>query len=179
MLLYIGAGTDIRPITRYGHAHKEFIYVDGMPNSRYYEETYEMMLSDIIKSLEKEDAFDKILNKTENGFIILLKSGGKLIYFLNTPDIEMFKNLELCQYLENADTLFMAGYFPYIERQLPNLKKFISGVNCHPGNQKGVWRQLDNLKYVKTLEYDHIYDNEPTYFVECEHCGEDTLTLFR
>lgn len=36
MLLYIGAANDTYPIQRYSHIHRLFVFVDGLPESKYY-----------------------------------------------------------------------------------------------------------------------------------------------
>ena len=126
MLLYIGALTDVRPLMRFAHAHKEFVYVDGLPASKYFlyndwMDSVEKIQQIMVAELKRENAFKKLLS-LEDHFIIETIGGQTLYYFFNTLDTEIFKNATLCTFLPNVSALYMCGFSPEILHPLPALK---------------------------------------------------------
>src|ERR1043165_2914689 len=122
MLLYIGACEDLSPLTRFAHAHKEFIYVDGLPKSKYFPkechggryDSVEVIRDTMVWKLKREGAFDRY-EMLDDHFIIWTSSGAKITYFYNTKDVEMTKNKTLKALLPQVTALYMQGFFPTIK----------------------------------------------------------------
>lgn len=182
MLLYIGACTDVRPLMRFGHAHTNFIYVDGLPDSGYLQQydTIEKLQEPMVVALKREKAFAS-LEDEEDHFVIKLKGGQTLRYFYNTSDTDMFTHKTLMSYLPNVTALHIEGYFPTIVKPLPNLRLISHTPLCSPfyKDHEGLlnfdWKSIDRMEVPETEI--HSEGCTTAYYIDsCGSCGETTLT---
>lgn len=190
MLLYVGAGTDIRPVTRYAHAHKDFIYVDAHPDKPISWGTEAKHIKDAMTlELRKEQAFESLKDIDADTFEIRLFGGGRILYFMNVLDDELHAHPTASQYFRQADTLYMNAFCPCFQEPPPNVRTVMGNYLCFRGVLRQDWfRSISDRVDVQVplykgpcREIDHIEIecDEPdvkdiTYYFLCEHCREMT-----
>jgi len=183
-LLYVGAGTDVRPVQRYSHIFKTFVYVDGLPSSEYYQDrgvTKEGMISEMKKVLEKEGCPFRVVTPRggTHAADILQCGNSQIFYFFDTRDTDMWGNNSLAEFLDkHVTTIYMAGYFPTISKPIPHLRELIYTDGCSPcyAEHESMWAfDFRNLKHTGILDYEAV-DETLEFFVDCDHCGEVTRT---
>ena len=175
MLLYCGPYTDLRPLMRFSHSHKEFVYVDGLPESKYYTVTVNGLCDEMVAELKRERAYDSHEMKSDH-FIIRTIGGQTLYYFYNVLDTNMFDKSEmLSNMLLLVTALYMQGYAPTINQNLPSLRTLIYTDGCSPHpSLKFDWQTMEKIEIP---EYQKYYDavrpeGGPTgsYMRWCAHC---------
>src|SRR5947209_9899084 len=128
-LLYIGAFTDAFPILRHASEFKKFIFVDGLPKSNYFDKKcwgyrhskdLESMISALIEELG--DSYEKHAYK-EDVVKIYTKGGQEILYFYNVMDKDISNTNRLKDLLNRVTCLFVKGFSPKIDFELPNLEK--------------------------------------------------------
>jgi hypothetical protein len=179
-LLYIGAGVDVRPVQRYSHIFKTFVYVDGLPSSKYFDWTKDTMITKMKLVLENEGCPVKTVPsppaQTSAGADIIKAGNSQILYFFDTSDQDMWNNKFLAELLnKHVTTLYLAGFFPTIIKALPHLKQVIYAENCSPYHKRnqGKWA-FDHklLKHTVVRDYDSLgEDGSNKFFVDCDHCG--------
>lgn len=189
MLLYVGAGTDIRPVTRYAHTHKDFIYVDGLPDRpSSWGVTAKHIQAALVRELHKENAFDRLDSIDDDTFQITLSGGGRILYFMNVLDSEVHLNSKVSPYFKQADTLYMNGFIPKFQEHPPNLQLILGTYICFRGIRFQDWirpRSTTLVHMLNTPLYDtplgHLHHLEGfteqgpateniTYQVFCQKC---------
>ncbi len=170
MLLYLGAGVDLWPVRRYAHAHSTFIYVDGLPDSKYYTQEQvgyqttsdlDVMIETIQNDLEVERAFVS-LDRLPGQLVFHLRGGGCLRYFYNCLAEEMHTRPELSAMLPDITSLYLHGFAPPMKsiQHLPNLvccycARFVAQVSETEVPVVSLLRQKGvQLSYVPDVEYE-------------------------
>lgn len=132
MMLYIGPLVDLWPVKRYAYAHKDFIYVDGLPNSRYFQpdqpgwqlsKDKETMVSKIRDDLQSDEALlsDNALPYDAHTF--RLRGGATLTYYFNRKDLDIPNDPHLKEILPQVTAIYIHGFSPVLP-PLPLLKHY-------------------------------------------------------
>lgn len=150
MLLYCGAYTDLRPLMRFSHSHKEFIYVDGLPSSNYFPCTLEKLRDTMIEELKRERAYQSHEMKDDH-FVLRTVGEQTLYYFHDTLDKDMFKkNGPLLELLPRVTALYMCGFTPNVTENLPSIKTLIYTDGCSPYREESTlafdWKSLEKIE---------------------------------
>lgn len=188
MLLYIGALTDLRPVVRFAHAHKKFIYVDGLPDSNYFTEnqhgfrrasSVKAIRDAMIIQLKRERAF-KSWKDGDDHFVIETIGGQTIRYFYNTKDSDIAGKASIQPYLSEVTALYISGFFPKIDYKLPKLSTIIHTPYCDPDdsdNADKLYFDCSRLEKITIVEYQSDDENEEEigfYIGSCSSCGETT-----
>ena len=183
MLLYIGAGTDIRPVTRYAHVHKDFIYVDALPHKfKDYGVEREHIQATLVRDLQREDAFEKLDILDDDTFVIKLRGGSRILYFLNVLDSDVHRNPKVAPYYREADALYMHGFTPKLQERPPNVQTIFGTYISFRKVRRQAWFQMQEFpKLVEIPQYEspdisHVDTpalvTDTQYFIRCKHCLE-------
>jgi hypothetical protein len=127
MLLYIGAGSDVRPITDLPYKH--FIYVDALPNKPHYrpEHSGYPFEEALVHTMETElddsgCVIDSRVKLSPTVYRYTLNDDKVLTYAINTLDEHAHEVPEVAALLPNVSAVFLAGYAPVFNGLLPALK---------------------------------------------------------
>jgi hypothetical protein len=130
MLLYIGAGSDVRPITDLPYRH--FLYVDALPNKPHYKpEHYGYPFYKDEEALvhtqeaELDDSgcvIDSRVKVSSDVYQYTLDDDKVLTYAINTLDEHAHEVPEVAALLPSVSAVFLAGYAPVFNGLLPRLK---------------------------------------------------------
>ena len=168
-LVYFGSCTDVWPILRYSYLHRTFVYVDGLPDSRYWPSgchgdtiglnTFGGFITIFKTNLEA--AGIDIKSCDTNGDTVTITTTLDIVIklFLNTLDRNAWEKPDLRSYLDKAETLFLMGYMPQIVGPLPALKRIICSDNCDPTINKsgGLWCiDPDQYTSIRIDEYEQM-----------------------
>lgn len=179
-LLYIGALSDLSPfiggdIPKYKH----YIYVDGLPDSNYFDtkdygytlyHTLDLFLENVNRKLAEKTSMSQLvpcqncngpncsdLNSTH--FISESKNGSgiRLDYFFNTLDRSIQDNPFLKSMLQNVIAMYVAGFIPTIEviTHLPRLQHIYMSRCCYNHSDWG-----GKLSSIKLWFYPPYSDEE-------------------
>lgn len=138
MMAYFGAFTDLWPVVRYASNVDTFIYVDGQPNSGYYDESKETMIDAIAKNAPN-GVFNVVETSEDVVEFELGLDGTKIIYFMSTLSGDAMEHPLLGPMLRKTKYLFVQGYVPYPDldlRLMTSLTYVESTVNCYSGQLK-------------------------------------------
>ena len=182
-LLYIGALDDTFPIMRYASEYKTFIYVDGLPNSNYFDKScfgYEMfknvecLVEVFIQNLHDSYESHEFSKDVENLFITQTKGGQEVLYFYNTLDKDVVNMQYLKGLLNKVTCLVIKGFSPVIDFDLPNLNKLYITDCCledYPKNFTNKQIDMDKLKVVHVVDTE-FEDDIHEIAVICPECHE-------
>jgi hypothetical protein len=131
MLLYIGAGSDVRPITDLPYRH--FLYVDALPNKPHYQpDQYGYPFykdeASFVNTLETnlydaECDVDFRVKLSSNVYRHSIDGHYKtLTYAINTLDEHAHEVLEVAALLPSVSAVFLAGYLQVFNGLLPSLE---------------------------------------------------------
>ncbi|KAI9101326.1 hypothetical protein DFS34DRAFT_592197 [Phlyctochytrium arcticum] len=179
-LVYFGSCTDTWPIQRYAYLHRTFVYVDGLPDSHYFAPgcaghrltTMDGFLADFTKNLVDSgiEISSSVITNQSSTVTIATTQDLVIKLFLNTLDVDAWKNDELRSYLDKAETLFMKGYLPTIAGPLPALKRIIHSAKCDPPDASQSW-VIDPSQYQNIVVDEYEQRGFVTEFtVEGECC---------
>lgn len=117
--IYIGAGTDVRPI-KFFKEIKNFYYFDGQPNSEFGTKLSGTITKDgfngysrpnFISNLDQEmNAINMKLEKVNDNLRTYSNNDKKVYYYTNTAIPEHYQLIE--DKIKNFDTLIVAGHDP-------------------------------------------------------------------
>ena len=142
--LYVGAGWDTYPLS-FGpivNDHEVFVYVDGLPGSKYYDKECNgykdshceaVMVAAMLRELEEDTDEVVIVEKVaEATYVFTFADNKKLWYFMNTKDTEIALKPQLAQLLPRVSTLYLCGYAPdqSIYGHLPGLRRIYGTTLC-------------------------------------------------
>jgi hypothetical protein len=129
ILLYIGAGSDVRPITDLPYTH--FLYVDALPDKPHFTpEQYgypfykdkDAFVKTLETKLEEDLEVEGPLVLTPNIYMYTLDDDKTLTYAFNTWDKDAHLVPEVAALLPNVSAVFLTGYAPKFNGLLPALK---------------------------------------------------------
>jgi hypothetical protein len=131
MMLYMGLLVDLWPVKRYAYAHSDFIYVDGLPRSKYFRpdqagwkvsKSKETMVAHIRANLKSDDALASDEALQNDVHVFRLQGGATLKYFFNRKDVDIPNDLALRDVLPQVTAVYIQGYVPLVWPQLPSSK---------------------------------------------------------
>jgi hypothetical protein len=131
MVLYIGAGSDVRPNTDLPYRH--FLYVDALPNKPHYQPEHygypfykdeEALVHTLETKLDDAECdIDSRVKLSSNVYRYSIDGNYKtLTYAINTLDEHAHEVPEVAALLPNVSAVFLAGYAPVFNGLLPALK---------------------------------------------------------
>jgi len=175
MLLYPGAFHDISPVLLLSHSYENFIFYDGMPNSKYFTngtyggrlDTLEKLLDAFIVELKLYGCYDNHEQLNEDSFKFTTRGGQKLYVFWNTTDDQIYEKPILKDLLGKVTTLYIKGYSPSASWTVPsNITEIYTTAICH-----------DNIithDWVKNIAITIIPDGDdlPMFTIFCNNCHE-------
>jgi hypothetical protein len=161
-MVYFGAGWDLWPVIRYAMFVKEFIYVDGLPNSKYYKEKhagfkYSKDEESLIASVKQfaPGGVRKLEKVRDSVYRFDLNGGVTLTYYINTPYENWAKTQGLKESVEKAQYLYLSGFSPdqFNFRDMPNLKQIISTPPCLEDFPVEMLRSFaKKIRYIEDVE---------------------------
>jgi hypothetical protein len=179
VMLYTGCAYDLFPIRRFSHNHKQFIYVDGLPDSKYFEsnqhgykkcKNINTMISAVIKDLQNDNAFNSMYSINENIKIFKTVTDIEIIFFFNLPDNKMKDCKELQEYLPRITSIYLSGFIPKDLPKLVNIKKCYMSNCIYECFQDELCDSLSKLKFVDIIDTE---ENEKGngYVARCNYCS--------
>lgn len=132
-MLYVGAFMDMWPVIRYGIWVKHFIYVDGLPDSKYFEPVshgYKFCKDlDVMIQAIKDNVPGGCISVTrvrENVYDFQL-NGVRLTYIFNTLTTDLNTVSDL---ISNITSMYVCGYVPseFDKKLTPKLRTVFSSI---------------------------------------------------
>ncbi|GAQ92444.1 hypothetical protein KFL_010150020 [Klebsormidium nitens] len=150
----------------------EFIYVDGLPDSKYFtpkqagwkkSKDKETMVSRIRDNLQSDDALVSDEELPDDVHVFKLRGGAELTYYFNRLDVDMPNDPLLKDVLPRVTAVYVQGYRPKLP-QLPRLKRcYCTGLCCDVDVPKSV---------VTTIVPEVVDSDEHLHETRCEYCEE-------
>jgi hypothetical protein len=165
MLLYIGAGSDVRPITDL--PYEQFLYIDALPNKPHYKPEhygYPFYTDEeaLVHTLETElddsgCVIDSKVKLSSNVYRYTLDNDKVLTYAINTLDERAHEVPEVAALLPSVSAVFMAGYSPNFNGLLPSLETIYATLPCEE-DLFDEWTE----RYTKgrEVEWLRVYDSD-------------------
>jgi hypothetical protein len=171
MLLYIGAGSDVRPITDLPYRH--FLYVDALPNKPHYKPEHygypfykdeEALVHTLETELDDSGCvIDSRVKVSSNLYRYSIDGNYKtLTYAINTLDEHAHEVPEVAALLPSVSAVFLAGYSPVFNGLLPSLETIYASSLVEEDLYDEWTKRFCMGREVKWVR---IYD---TYFSGCD-----------
>jgi hypothetical protein len=174
MMLYIGPLCDLWPVRRYAYAHSEFVYVDGLPDSKFFRpeqagwrvsKDKETMVAYIKDNLQSDDALLSDEELPRDAHVFLLRGGASLTYYFNRKDVDIPNDPDLKDILPRVTALYVQGFQPTLP-PLPSLK------NCYYTELCSDLEVPDTVSTTIVPEVIDDYDDFSQH-IYCEYCNEN------
>jgi len=179
--VYIGAGTDIMPITLFPNI-KTFIYIDSQPQSPYgtldYESGYFYSDNFLSRLHEQLKELNFVINRQDKNYLEFTKMDRTLKYYINTSFPEHLTEI-MRKDIAECDTLILSGFCPdkAIIECMPKLETVYGTINTvyvqdHEDDyakERAVFNYL--IENPKKVENYILYDElvEPVTFIKCDN----------
>ncbi|GAQ91415.1 hypothetical protein KFL_007800020 [Klebsormidium nitens] len=179
MMLYIGPLCDLWPVKRYSYAHKDFVYIDGLPGSKYFRpdqagwqvsKDKEAMVSCIRDDLRTDNALVSDEELPHDVHVFRLRGGTTLTYYFNRKDHDIPTDPLLKKILPQVTAIYIHGPFQPVLPPLPSLKKCYYTELC-----SGI-EMPETVSTIIIPEVEAYYEDS-CYRIRCDYCWKQLERL--